>query len=339
MPGARSPSRICRWPWRAALCLCVAASLWWSAGPAHAEDDPDTEVARRLFKQGSALYVAGDYARALEAFEKARTAKPASAFDFNIARCHDRLARWTEALAEYERFLATATDTADIAEANGRIGVLRDRVKMAGNRAAADEHYKKAIGFHNNGEFAHAVEEFKLAHQSAPDPLYLYNIAQAYRQARDSANAVTWYESFLKAAPSSPLRKNVESRIAELRTVAKAPPKALPALKSAPAGGPGAPVASERLKPVQELIKTNRAGFRACFDGWSGKHPGLGGKVNLSFYLDPDGVLNQPIAELKGFEAPEVAECIVIYSKTLLYPAAPNGRYTRFNYPFYFKPN
>src|SRR6185295_12886613 len=84
------------------------------------DDDPDTELARRLFKEGSALYMAGDYQKALERFERARQAKPAAAFDFNIARCHDRLGRWTEALAEYERFIATATDAADIKEASGR---------------------------------------------------------------------------------------------------------------------------------------------------------------------------------------------------------------------------
>lgn len=319
--------------------LLVLLSL--VVGPAlRAEDDPDTEVARRLFKQGSALYIAGDYQKALGLFEQARLAKPLPAFDFNIARCHDRLGKWTEALAEYQRFAAVATDDEDLKEANARIAVLRDRLHGAPARAAADEHYKKAIFHHNAGEWAKAVDEFKQAHKASPDPLYLYNIANSYRAAHDNPSAVGFYESFLRAAPSTPLRKNVESRIAELKSAAPAPPRALPALKTAaPAGAPGAPIVSERLKPVQELIKANRPRFRACFDAWGDKHPGVGGKVNLGFYLDPDGVINQATAELTGFEAPEVAECIVEFARTLDYPAATNGRYTRFNYPFDFKPN
>ena len=82
------------------LLLVVLLLVTAVASPARADDDPDTEVARRLFKQGSTLYIAGDYQKALELFEKARLARPLPAFDFNIARCHDRLGRWTEALAE-----------------------------------------------------------------------------------------------------------------------------------------------------------------------------------------------------------------------------------------------
>src|SRR4051812_4086540 len=54
-----------------------------AAKPGAADDDPDTELARRLFKEGSALYIAGNYQKALELFEKARQAKPLAAFDFN----------------------------------------------------------------------------------------------------------------------------------------------------------------------------------------------------------------------------------------------------------------
>ena len=41
----------------------------------------------------------------------------------------------------------------------------------------------------------------------------------------------------------------------------------------------------------------------------------------------------------KGFEAPEVGTCVIAYARTLKYPAAQNGRLTKFNYPFEFKPN
>jgi hypothetical protein len=94
---------------------------------------------------------------------------------------------------------------------------------------------------------------------------------------------------------------------------------------------------SERLKPVVDLIRKNRAGFRGCFDRWADKHPGVGGTVTLSFYLDPDGNLDQADADAKGFDAPEVLDCIIGYAHSLHYPPSPNGKFTRFTYPFDFK--
>ncbi len=319
------------------ILFALAALTFAAPALARADDDPDTEVARRLFIRGRDLYAAENYAQALDAFEKARVAKPLPAFDFNIARCYDRLGRWSEALAAYERFVVKATDPAEVKEAEGRIAVLRDRVKQSAARAAAEEHYKKAIALYNGDQFRAAVDEFKKANAANPDPLYLYNIAQSFRFAGDAPRALDYYEQFLKAAPDTPLRAAVAARVAELK--AGRQPDAPVANHSRPAGASQEAVTSERLKPIVEVIKTNRAGFRACFDKWSAAHPGVSGKVNLAFYLDPDGVMNQAGAETVGFDAPEVGACIVAHARTLKYPPAPNGKYTRFNYPFDFKAN
>jgi hypothetical protein len=67
------------------------------------------------------------------AFERANAATPRPAFDYNIARCYDRLGRWKEALQFYERYLAspdakqdpTADETrARVAELRARIGAV-----------------------------------------------------------------------------------------------------------------------------------------------------------------------------------------------------------------------
>ncbi|HEY2745691.1 MAG TPA: hypothetical protein VGL86_13745, partial [Polyangia bacterium] len=101
-----------------------------SAAPLRAgEADPDTEVAQRLFGEGVAAYGAHDYAHALEKFEAARRIKPLPAFDFNIARCHDRLGQAAPAIAAYERYLAQAPDAPDAAEVRERVGILRARVE------------------------------------------------------------------------------------------------------------------------------------------------------------------------------------------------------------------
>ena len=110
--------------------MCCLAACLGGAGRAVAGDnvDPDTEFARRLFAEGGALYDKEDYEGALRAFQKARVAKPIAAFEFNIARCLDRLGRWEEALHAYERFSKTTKDPAEVAEVSGRIKELRERV-------------------------------------------------------------------------------------------------------------------------------------------------------------------------------------------------------------------
>jgi hypothetical protein len=61
--------------------------------------------------------------------------------------------------------------------------------------------------------------------------------------------------------------------------------------------------------------------------------------VTLSFYLAPDGNVDRADADAKGksFVAPEVETCIEDFARSLKYPAATNGKFTRFNYPFDFK--
>jgi tetratricopeptide (TPR) repeat protein len=307
----------------AVVCLAAAAH-------AGVQDDPDTDLAKRLFSEGSTLYAASDYEKALDRFQRAKVAKPLPAFDYNIALCNDRLGRWAEALAAYERFAATSSNAADVHAAQERIPVLKERLAGTARRAAADDHYKKAVMQFNNEAYAQAAAEFKLAHDADPDPIYLFSIGRSYLLANDAPQAIRFYEEFLKAAPSSPQRPAVEQRLKELRAN-KLPAKPKP-------GGASAGV-SERHNAIVELIKANRPGFRACFDAWGAKHPQKGMQVTLSFFLDPDGLLNQADAPTRGADAPEVSDCVLKYARTLAWPSAPNGKYTRFSYPFDFKPN
>ena len=321
---------------RLTIALALAATV------ARADDDPDTEVARRLFTAGSDAYFKGAYEKALAAFEKARLAKPLPAFDFNIARCHDRLGHWPEALANYERFVATATDPGELAEAEQRIAELEKRVKSAGDRATAEDQYRSAVIDFNAGKYAVAAEDFQRSYQAVADPALLYHIAEAWRRAGDGKAAIRWYESYLREVPASAMRPAVEAHLATLRALAagKPAPVSPPSATARPAtpAAPIAPGVSDRLQPIADLIKSHREKFRACFDHWSGLHPGVGGKVKLTFYLDPDGVFDQAHAETVGFDAPEVGGCIVAFARSLAYPRSANEKFTRFTYPFDFKP-
>ena len=186
-------------------------------------------------------------------------------------------------------------------------------------RAEARAHYDKAVSHFNANEYVAAGDEFLLVHKAVPQPALLYNAAQAYRLGGDGPKALENYRAFLKEAPDAKQRPDVERRIAELEhkvvAVKNVPDMAVPA--PTPSGSPsgGTPstkmgAGSDRLQATAEVIKANRAGFRACFDKWSKTHAGVNGRVTLTFYLDPDGNMDQPNADEKGFAAPDVAACI-----------------------------
>jgi tetratricopeptide (TPR) repeat protein len=105
------------------IVVALLLPCWAGAGEL---PDPDTEVAQRLFTEGAAAYDAHDYVAALARFEAARRIKPLPAFDYNIARCQDRLGHEREALDGYERYLAS--QPLDAAEVQGRVAVLRRRL-------------------------------------------------------------------------------------------------------------------------------------------------------------------------------------------------------------------
>lgn len=94
---------------------------------------------------------------------------------------------------------------------------------------------------YNLGEFNKAIELFKKAYEEWPEPAFLFNIAQTYRQTGDCKNAVFFYKRFLALKqndtkkPLRPeLKKEVENRITELeecikRELAGKPPDQLDA--------------------------------------------------------------------------------------------------------------
>jgi hypothetical protein len=85
--------------------------------------------------------------------------------------------------------------------------------------AEARKHYEEGTKAFNLAEFPRAIAEFKAAYNAKPDPLLLFNIAQAFRLGGDDAQALLFYKSFLRNMPDAPNRKEVEARI---RTLEKA---------------------------------------------------------------------------------------------------------------------
>jgi hypothetical protein len=106
------------------------------------------------------------------------------------------------------------------------------------DRAKAKAYYDDAEKQYNLGKFDSAVDLYTKAYEEWPEPGFLFNIAQAYRQAGNCKQALFFYKRFLslksadQSKPIAPgLRTEVEARIGELeecvkREIASKPPEA-----------------------------------------------------------------------------------------------------------------
>jgi hypothetical protein len=122
--------------------VCLVLVAW--CGVAGAED-ADTEAARRHSTTGSQLYEADRFADAIVEFELAKKLKPLPAFDFNIARCQERLEKWGEAADSFERYLAAQPDVPEAPEIRQRIATLRARVTPPPPAAPAPSRPRRSL--------------------------------------------------------------------------------------------------------------------------------------------------------------------------------------------------
>ena len=118
------------------------------------------------------------------------------------------------------------------------------------DEATAKQQYEQGARAYNLGQFPKAIEQFTAAYEQWPEPAFLFNIAQAYRQAGDCKQALFFYKRFLalkendtKKPVTAEVKREVEGRIVELdecvkRDIASKPPDAL---DSSPATSPSTP--------------------------------------------------------------------------------------------------
>tara|TARA_R110002096_G_scaffold433887_2_gene653768 strand:+ start:76477 stop:77367 length:891 start_codon:yes stop_codon:yes gene_type:complete len=83
--------------------------------------------------------------------------------------------------------------------------------------AAARDHYAKGRAAQDAGEFDVASEEYLAAYDAYPQPLLLYNAAQAYRLGGAIAKAIEFYDKYLDLDPDGQGAANSREIVAELR--------------------------------------------------------------------------------------------------------------------------
>lgn len=89
-------------------------------------------------------------------------------------------------------------------------------------------HYETGTRLFSVGEFERAALEYRAAYELRPHPALLYNIAQAYRNAKNSERAIFFYRSYLRNAPAASNRAEVEGFIAKLEASPPPPPPIVP---------------------------------------------------------------------------------------------------------------
>ena len=141
------------------------------------------------------------------------------------------------------------------------IGILAPAPLARASDAATEEarqHFLKGQQLFDVGRWDDAAAEFEQAYAARNDPIFIYNMAQAFRRKGDARRAFNLYKNYLIKAPNSPQREEVEARIESLKkqleaanhevtsptpdsstsSVAPAPAPVVPAPVPAPAPAP-----------------------------------------------------------------------------------------------------
>lgn len=82
-------------------------------------------------------------------------------------------------------------------------------------------------------KFEQAIESFERAYKVYPNAAFLFNLAQAHRMAGNHADAIGFYNNYLRRVPDAPNADDVKKFIAELEA-AKNTPAVAPALPPPP---------------------------------------------------------------------------------------------------------
>jgi Flp pilus assembly protein TadD len=179
--------------------------------------------ARAFAEQGKAFYKQGKYIEALGEFKKAHELTPTPALTYNIARCHERLSQWQEAIAMYDRYAKETTDPRDRAEALEKIESLKKMLPESGSTPESKYQARVDAGrkAYSRGDYESAIEEFKAAFDIKPTPNALYNVAKSYEKMARYDEAIDYYTQYLDLDPRAPDRSDVEETVRRLKKALK----------------------------------------------------------------------------------------------------------------------
>ncbi len=177
----------------------------------NADPRSDEDVAKQQASAGRAFYQAGNYVSALSAFRTAYDLQPTAALIYNIARCHERLSQWAEAVDAYKRYVELESDPRERSDALDKISVLEQRAGGAGGDDQYEARMMSGRRAYQKGDFEAAIEDFQAAFAEKPEPAPLYNIAKSFEKMARYEDALDYYRQYLEADPNAPDKADVES--------------------------------------------------------------------------------------------------------------------------------
>lgn len=111
----------------------------------------------------------------------------------------------------------------------------------AATRARLKALFKSGKAHYNLGEFKEALEDFKAAYRTTPDPVFLFNIAQTQREMGDHEAALRSFQLYAREVRSPRDRADAERLIADEERILAAKRSAAAAAAAAAAAPPSHP--------------------------------------------------------------------------------------------------
>src|SRR5437870_971620 len=81
------------------------------------------------------------------------------------------------------------------------------------DKEKAKELFKKGMTQYKLDHYDEAIQSFEAAYAEEPSPVFLYNIAQAYRLSHRPKQAIEFYRKYLRDAPNAPNKPFVDEEL------------------------------------------------------------------------------------------------------------------------------
>jgi len=210
----------------------------------------------RLIGEGAALYKAGKFADALQAYERAYALNPLADLRYNQAACIEKMGAFEIAASRYEQYLKEAPNAKDADQVRGHLTALHDKA-LGASREAFDRAQEAYLAH----DFKGAAAAFAEAFSHVPKPEYLYNQGAALDKAGDAMGAVKAYQQYLNLAPNAADAGKVQARIDDLQRS-----------RGAALEKPVDPVAEAKLKLAQQEFAKGIEAFEQKRWGDAARH-------------------------------------------------------------------
>ena len=110
------------------IVIFAAALLVLGQGSVMAQDSPFKAMAKNHYKLGTQYYETSNFAEALVEFQKAYKLQPVPGLLFNLARCHEVLMQYEQAIEHYERYLKALPNAPKKGVVQARLMTLKKRL-------------------------------------------------------------------------------------------------------------------------------------------------------------------------------------------------------------------